>query len=278
VTVAATLWSGAVSFGLVSVPVRMTGATVNRDISFNQLEAATGSRVRMKRVSEASGEELPTDEIVKGYEIAKGRYVVIGAEELDAIRPPSSQTIEITEFVDLTSIDPVYFEHPYYLVPDKQGVKAYRLLVAAMEGLGKAAIGRVVIRNRESLVAIRPVDGALCVEMLRYADEVVPVADLGVPGDEVAVTEKELAMARQLLDALSAPFEPEKYRNDYRDQLLAMIERKAAGEVISAPSAPEPTAKVLDLMAALEQSIAQAKGATDEGKAAKPTRRRPKSA
>jgi DNA end-binding protein Ku len=262
--VPATLWSGAVSFGLVSVPVRMTTATTNRDISFNQLEATTGSRVRMRRVSEATNEELATDQIVKGYEIAKGRYVIVEPAELEAIRPASTSTIEITEFVDLAEIDPVYFEHPYYLVPEPQGAKPYRLLVAAMEGLGKAAVGRVVIRQKENLVAIRVRGGALCVEMLRYADEVVdPAALAGLPGEEVAVTDKELDMARQLLEALSAPFEPAKYRNEYREALLAMIERKAAGEeIVAAPSAPEPAAKVLDLMAALEQSIARAGKAT----------------
>lgn len=252
-----TVWSGSISFGLVSVPIKMNTATVNRDVSFNQIEAGTASRVRTRRVSEATGEEVATDQIVKGYEITKGQYVIIEPAELSAIRPTSTETIEIEEFVDLDAIDPIYFEQPYYLVPDKQGAKAYRLLVAAMEGLRKAALGRVVIRNKESLVAIRVVDGALVVQMMRYADEVIPVSELsGIPGDEIPVSDKELAMARQLVDALSAAFEPQKYHNEYREQVLALIDRKAAGMEIVAPPLASPAAKVLDLMAALEASIA----------------------
>lgn len=256
----ATLWTGAISFGLVTVPVKMTGATINRDISFNQLEASTGSRVRMRRVSEATGEELATDQIVKGYEISKGQYVVIEPSELEAIRPASTDTIEIERFVPLDEIDPIYFEHPYYLVPDKQGTKAYRLLVAAMEGLDKAAIGKVVIRQKESLVAIRVREGVLCVEMLRYADELVDPGALGVPSDG-ELSDKELNMARQLVETMSGEFEPEQWRNDYRQQLLDLIEQKAAGqEIVAQPVAP-PAAKVLDLMAALEASIAKAEQA-----------------
>jgi DNA end-binding protein Ku len=263
-----TVWSGSISFGLVSVPIKMNTATVNRDVSFNQIEAETGARVRTRKVSEATGEEISGDQIVKGYEITKGQYVIIEQAEINAIKPKSTETIEIEEFVDLDAIDPVYFEQPYYLVPDKQGAKAYRLLVAAMEGLRKVALGRVVIRNKESLVAIRVLDGALVVQMMRYADEVIPVSDLsGIPGDNVAVSEKELAMARQLVDALSADFEPEKYHNEYREQVLALIDQKAAGmEIVAAPVAA-PAAKVLDLMAALEASIASA-GAKPDGDAA----------
>ncbi len=263
-----TVWSGSISFGLVSVPIKMNTATVNRDVSFNQIEAGTASRVRMRRVSEATGEEVANDQIVKGYEISKGQYVIIEPAELTAIKPTSTETIEIEEFVDLDAIDPIYFDHPYYLVPDKQGAKAYRLLVAAMDGLRKAALGRVVIRNKESLVAIRVVEGVLVVQMMRYADEVIPVSELsGIPGDEIAVSDKELAMARQLVDALSAEFEPEKYHNEYREQVLALIDQKAAGMEIVAPPQSAPAAKVLDLMAALEASIAGAGARPGPGRA-----------
>jgi DNA end-binding protein Ku len=258
------VWSGSISFGLVSVPVRMTSAARSNDVSFNQLEEGTGARIRYKRVSEQTGEEVPYDRIVKGYELRKGSYVVIEPDELKALAPVATRTIEIEDFVDLADIDPVYFEQPYYVVPEKNAQKPYRLLVEAMTGLGKVAIGRVVIRSKEHLVAIRPVDGVLCVETMRYADEVVPVASLeGVPGEDVEVNRREVEMARQLVEALSGPFEPEKYRDEYREQLLELIDKKAAGEEIVAEPVSEAPAKVLDLMAALEASLARTSGGGD---------------
>ncbi len=255
------VWSGSISFGLVSVPVRMTSAARSNDVSFNQLEEGTGARIRYKRVSEQTGDEVPYDKIVKGYEVRKGSYVVIEPDELKALAPVATRTIEIEDFVDLADIDPVYFEQPYYVVPEKNAQKPYRLLVEAMTGLGKVAIGRVVIRSKEHLVAIRPVDGVLCVETMRYADEVVAIDSLeGVPGEDVEVNRREVEMARQLVEALSGPFEPEKYRDEYRDQLLDLIERKAAGEEIVAEPVSEAPAKVLDLMAALEASLARTSG------------------
>jgi DNA end-binding protein Ku len=210
VGVPSAVWSGSISFGLVSVPVRMTSAARSNDVSFNQLEEGTNARIRYKRVSEQTGEEVPYDRIVKGYELRKGSYVVNESDELKALAPVATRTIEIEDFVDLADIDPVYFEQPYYVVPEKNAQKPYRLLVEAMTGLGKVAIGRVVIRSKEHLVAIRPVDGVLCVETMRYADEVVPVASLeGVPGEDVEVNQREVEMARQLVAALSGPFEPE---------------------------------------------------------------------
>jgi DNA end-binding protein Ku len=258
--VPSTLWTGAISFGLVSVPVKMTSATANRDVSFNQIDSETGSRVRIRRVVEATGEEITPDRIKKGYEISKGQYVIIEPDELEAIRPPSSDAIEITEFVPLDQIDPIYFENTYYLVPDKKGAKAYRLLVEAMSGLGRAALGRVVIRQKENLVAIRVRDGVLCLEMLRYADEVISVADLGVDLGDGEVGDRELEMARQLVDALSAEFDPEEFHNEYREQVLALIEAKASGQELVAEPVTKPQAQVVDLMAALEASIARTSG------------------
>jgi DNA end-binding protein Ku len=252
------VWSGSISFGLVTVPVKLTTATRSRDVSFNQIEEGTGARIRYKRVSEQSGEEVPYDRIVKGYEIRKGNYVIVDADELKSFAPAATHTIEIEDFVDLADIDPVYFEQPYYVIPDKNAAKPYRLLVEAMTGLQKVAVGRIVIRSKEHLVAIRPVDGVLCVETMRYADEVVDIDSLeGVPGDDVTVNERELQMARQLVEALSGSFEPGKYHDEYREQLLDLIERKAAGEDIVAEPAAEAPAKVLDLMAALEASLAK---------------------
>ncbi len=251
-----TIWGGSISFGLVSVPVKLTPATRSRDVSFNQLEAESGARIRYRRVSEQSGEEVPAEQIVKGYEIAKGRYVIVEKDELDAIAPKTTRTIEIEDFVNLDDIDPIYFVSPYYVLPDKDAVKPYRLLLEAMQKLRKVAIGRVVMRGKEHLVAIRPMGDLLCVETMRYADEVIPVAELG-GAPEADLSDKELAMARQLVESLAEDFDAEKYENDYRAQLMDLIERKAAGEaVLTAPETEAPT-KVLDLMAALEASLAR---------------------
>ncbi|MCZ7526377.1 MAG: Ku protein [Acidimicrobiia bacterium] len=267
----ATIWTGTISFGLVTVPVRLTPATRSRDVSFHQLEEGTGARIRYRKVSEATGEEVPNDRIAKGYEISRGNYVLVDPEELQALRPASTRTIEIEDFVDLDEIDPIYFQQPYHVLPDKGAVKPYRLLVEAMQGLRKVAIGRVVIRSKGHLVAIRPRDGLLCIETMRYADEVVDPAELGgVPGEEVELAERELDMARQLVEALSGKFDPDKYRDEYREELLALIERKAAGEEIVAEPVVEAPAKVLDLMSALEASLARAA----DGEQAKPARRR----
>ncbi len=252
------IWTGTVGFGLVQVPVRIVGATKNRDVSFNQLEAETGSRIRLKRVSESTGEEVTPDRIVKGFEISKGRYVVIEPAELEAIAPRSSHTIEIEEFVDLASIDPLFFESSYYLAPDPKALKPYRLLVAAMRDMQKVAIGRVVMRTKERLVAIRPLDDVLVVSTMRYADEVLAADDI-VPPDGAEVNERELAMARQLVESLTVgEFEPDKFKDSYREQVLAMIDKKAAGEEIVAPAAAADASPVLDLVAALEASLARA--------------------
>ncbi len=256
------IWSGSVGFGLVQVPVRLVTATRSRDVSFNQLEAGTGARIRYKKVSDRTGEEVTPDRIQKGYEISKGRYVVVEAEELASLAPKASHTIDIEEFVDLAEIDPVYFEQPYYLVPDEKGKKAYRLLVDAMTELNKVAIGRIVIRAKERLVAIRTLDGLLCVETMRYSDEVVTRE--GLAPEDIDVGEREVAMARQLIESLAVDrFEPEKFRDEYREQVLDLVERKAAGEEIVAQPETEAPAKVLDLVAALEASLEKAAGARD---------------
>jgi DNA end-binding protein Ku len=250
------IWTGSISFGLVTVPVRLVSATRSQDVRFNQLEAETGSRIRYRRVSEQTGEEVPNDQIVKGYELENGHYVVLEPDELAALKPKASRQIEIEDFVDLSEIDPIYFEQPYYLIPDKDAAKAYRLLTQVMEDEGKVAVGRFVLRSKEALVAIRPVDGMLCLETMRYADEVLSV-DREQIDSEAEPSERELDMARQLVSTLAGEFDPEKYRDEYREEVLALIDRKAAGEEIVAPAAPEEPAKVLDLMAALEASLAR---------------------
>jgi DNA end-binding protein Ku len=261
------IWSGALSFGLVNVPVKLYTATRSKDVRFNQLHAKDGARIRQKRVSSATGEEVGLDEIVKGYEIAPDTYVTITPEELDAIAPKASRLIEIEEFVDLDEIDPLYYESSYYLVPDKTGAKAYALLHAAMTSENKVAIGRVVLRSKEYLTAVRPLGETLTMSTMRFADEIVPRSTLeGLPGEDVEAGEKEVKMARQLIESLSAVFEPEKFTDTYREAVLAMIEQKAAGqEIVVEPDAPATT-KTVDLMAALEASLAAAK----KSKSAKP--------
>jgi DNA end-binding protein Ku len=265
------IWTGSISFGLVTVPVRMISATRSQDVRFHQLEEGTGSRIRLRRVSEQTGEEVTNDRIVKGYELEKDKYVIIEAEEIASLKPKATRQIEIEDFVDLADIDPVFFEQPYYLIPDKDNAKAYRLLAEVMEDLGKVAIGRFVLRSKEALVAIRPVDGALVLETMRFADEVLAIdreQPLAEPASEP--TEREKEMARQLVNSLTAEFDPTKYHDEYREELLALIDKKAAGEEIVAATSTEEPAKVLDLMAALEASLARA-GAkqADDGAAPK---------
>jgi DNA end-binding protein Ku len=254
------IWTGAISFGLVQVPIRMVTATRSKDVSFNQLEESTGARIRYRKVSEVSGDEVSADQIVRGYEVSKGKYVRIEDDEIQSLRPKGSRAIEIEEFVDLDEIDPLFFEQPYYLVPDQRGIKAYKLLVDAMTDLNKVAIGRVVMRSKERLVAIRPLDGMLCIETMRYADEVVARDGLLPESEEDAeLTERERLMAQQLVESLASDhFDAAKYHDQFREQLLDLIERKAAGEEIIAEPEVEAPAKVLDLVAALEASLAKA--------------------
>jgi DNA end-binding protein Ku len=251
------LWSGTIGFGLVSVPVNLLTATKNLDVRFHQLEEETGARIRYRRVSEASGEEVPSERIVKGFELTPGQYVVVGETEMQALAPKASRTIDILGFVELDQIDPIYFEQPYYLAPEGSTTKPYQLLVTVMTELRKVAIGRIVLRSKEHLVAIRPVDGVLCLETMRHADEVL--APAGVVGDLEAAepTARELEMAKQLVEALAEEFAPEQYHDEYREQLLELIEAKAAGQEIVARPVAEDQGKVLDLMAALEASLAR---------------------
>jgi DNA end-binding protein Ku len=272
--VPSTIWSGNISFGLVTVPVKVVSAVRSKDVRFNQLEEGTGARIRYRRVSEASGDEVPNERIQKGYEISPGQYVVVDQEELEKLTPKASHTIDIQDFVDLEQIDPIYFEQPYYLVPDRAAERPYRLLIEAMTDLQKVAVGKIVLRAKEHLVAIRPLDGALCIETMRHADEVIPIESIEeIPrDDDIAPSQKELDMARQLIEALSGGFEPEKYTDAYREQLLEIIEKKAAGEEIVAEPLVEEPAKVVDLMAALEASLARAGKGEGGDQAARPSK------
>ncbi len=265
------MWSGAISFGLVNVPVKLYSAVSRKTVRFHQLNGKTGHRIAQKRVDSATNEEVQYEDIVKGYELTKERYVVITPDELEALDPERSRTIDIEDFVDIEDIDPIYYDHPYYLVPDKGAAKAYGLLLQAMQESDKVAVARVVLRSKEQLVAIRPAaGGVLMMETMIFADEVVPTDEIDdLPeAKDLKVSDREVKMAQQLIDSLSSDFQPEKYRDEYREKVLELIERKAAGEEIAVqPEAPEPK-KVPDLMAALEASLAAVKGDSgDDGKA-----------
>jgi DNA end-binding protein Ku len=256
------IWSGAISFGLVNIPVKLFSAVNRKTVRFNQLDGSDNSRVRQKRINENTGEEVPYENLVKGYEIGPDRYVIITPDELDSVQPEKSRSIDIEDFVDLEQIDPMFFDHTYYLAPGTGAEKAYALLLKAMEETGRVAIARVVIRSKENLVAIRPRDGVLVMETMLFSDEVVPPDSLDeVSGDGKSekTSKREVDMARQLIDSLSSDFEPEKYRDEYRDRVLEMIERKAEGEEITIEAPAEEPEAVPDLMAALEQSIASSK-------------------
>jgi DNA end-binding protein Ku len=249
--------------------VKLYSAVSKKSVSFRELRQSDGSRVRHKRVAEADGEEVAYEEIVKGYEIAPEEYVVITRDELEELDPKKTRAIEIQDFVDLDDIDPIYFDHPYYLGPDKGAERAYGLLVKAMEDSHKVAVARFVLRNRESLAALRPMSGVLTMATMRFADEVVQPNEieeaLGEDGEKPQ--KRELEMAKALIDSLTSDFEAGKYKDEYREELLALIERKAKGEsIVSAEAeAPKPT-KAPDLMAALEESLAAVKGSDDDAK------------
>jgi DNA end-binding protein Ku len=257
------IWSGNVSFGLLNVPVKLYSATSKQTVRFKELREGDGSRIRHKRVAEDDGEEVPYEKIVKGYEITPDNFVILSRDDLAEIDPEKTRAIEIQDFVDLDDIDPIYFEQPYYLGPDKGAERAYALLTKAMDEQRKVAIARFVLRNKEHLAAIRPMGSVLTMATMRFHDEVVkPDALEGVFGEsEEKPAERELEMAKQLIDSLSTDFDAERYEDEYRDKLLALIERKAQGEdIVAAPTeAPKPT-KAPDLMAALEESLAAVSG------------------
>ena len=229
------IWSGAISFGLVNVPVKLYSATSPKSVRFNQLSSKTGARIRQKRVDPTTDEEVPYEDIVKGYEITPDRYVVITDEELDALDPKATRTIDIEEFVDQAEIDPIYYDHNYYLAPTAGGAKAYRLLLDAMRESGKVGIGRVVLRSKQQLAALRPTGDALALTTMLWGDEVLSPDRLDEleAVEDAPATDRELKMAEQLIESLSAAFEPSKFHDEYREQVLDLIERKAAGEEIA---------------------------------------------
>ncbi|HEY1833407.1 MAG TPA: Ku protein [Solirubrobacteraceae bacterium] len=262
------IWTGTVSFGMVTVPVKLYSAIDRKAVRFHQLSGKSGVRVSQKRVDSQSGEEVPYDEIVKGYEIAPDRYVLIEPGELEALEPKKTRTIEIEDFVELSQIDPVFYDHPYYLAPGPGGAKPYRLLLQAMRDTGKVAIARVVIRSKEQLVALRPMGEALGMATMIFADEVLPPERLDEVAEaaEVKTTKRELDIAKQLVDSLADDFEPERYRDTYREEVLSLIERKAQGKKIAVqPTAEEVSEPAPDLMSALKASLEAVKARDADG-------------
>jgi DNA end-binding protein Ku len=261
------IWSGAISFGLVNVPVKLYSATSPKTVRFHQLSAKTGTRIRQKRVDPSTGEEVAYEDIVKGYELSPERYVLIDSDELDALDPKATKTIDIEEFVELSEIDPIYYDHSYYLAPAPGGAKAYRLLLEALNESQKIAIGRIVIRSKQQLCALRPIGDALGLSTMLFGDEVLSpdrIDELDALADAEA-TKREVTMAQQLIDSLSAEFDPSKFKDDYRERVLELIEKKAAGEEIAVQPEAEDTGPAPDLMAALEASLAEVRsGSSDE--------------
>jgi DNA end-binding protein Ku len=255
------IWSGAISFGLVNIPVKLYSAVSKKTVRFNQLDGKDGTRIQQKRVNPKTGDEVPYERIVKGYEISPDRYVVIKPEELESVEPRKTHMIEIEDFVEIEQIDPIFYDHPYYLAPGKGATKAYALLLKAMEDSGKVGIARVVIRSKEQLVALRAQDGVLHMETMLFGDEVISPDSLDEIPDaaELEASAREVKMAGELIESLSAEFDPSKYRDSYREQVLNLIERKAEGEEIAVQPDEEERPEVPDLMAALEASIAGAK-------------------
>jgi DNA end-binding protein Ku len=269
---ARSIWSGSISFGLLNVPVKLYSAVARRSISLREIRDSDSARIKHRRFAEGTDEEVPYENIIKAYEITPGQYVPLTKDEMAALAPERSRAIDVEDFVDIEEIDPMFFDSPYYLGPADGAEKAYSLLAAALESSGKAAIARFVFRNKEHLATIRAGDGVLTLTTMRFADEVVPPSELddALPESKAKVAKKEQEMAEQLIDSLSTEFDPESYRDEYREQLLGLIERKAEGkEIVAAESEAPKATKAPDLMAALEQSIAAVKD-QKSGKAAGP--------
>jgi DNA end-binding protein Ku len=271
------IWTGAISFGLVNVPVKLYSATSPKTVRFHQLSSKTGVRVKQKRVDPSTGDEVAFEDIVKGYELSPDHYVLIDPEELDALDPKATKTIDIEEFVDIAGIDPIYYDHSYYLAPTAGGAKPYRLLLDAMREAGKVAIGRVVLRSKQQLCALRPTEDVMTMSTMLFGDEVLAPDRLDELDavSEAEASDRELKMAEQLIASLSAEFDPTRFKDEYRERVIDLIERKAAGEEIAVqPQAEEPAAAP-DLMAALEASLAAMKDEPEKPAPAKPRKRSP---
>jgi DNA end-binding protein Ku len=277
------IWSGAIAFGLVTVPVKLYSAVSRKSVRFHQLNGRTGVRIQQKRVDPTTGDEVPYEDIVKGFELTPDRYVVIEPDELEALDPKKTRAIEIEDFVALEEIDPIYYDHPYYLAPGAGGAKPYKLLLDAMRETNRVAIATVVIRSKQQLVAVRPMsESVLGMATMVFPDGIVDPSSIEEleAVEEVQINARELEIAQQLIDSLAGPFDPDSYRDTYRDEVLALVERKAQGEQIAVqPSAEVDEEPVPDLMSALKASLDAVRSRDDDGGdgdgAKKPTAKKP---
>ena len=257
------IWSGSISFGLVNIPVKLFSAVSHKEVRFHMLHDADGARINLKRFCSAESVEVPYEHVVKGFEISRGRYVMVTADELEAADPKGAHTIEIQDFVDIGEIDPVFYDQTYHLAPDRGAAKAYGLLFDAMTRSGRVGIARVVLRTEQALCCVRPMRGALALSTMNYADEIVSSEELGLP-QRAAPAPRELEMAERLVESLSTTFDPSRYHDEHREKVLALIEKKAAGEEIVAPPSEAP-AKVVNLADALAASLAAARRSAGPG-------------
>jgi len=271
------IWTGTINFGLVTIPVKLFTAVRENELHFNQLHSKDKGRIRYQRVCETCGKEVPWEDIAKGYEYEKGDYVILSDEDLKQANVEATQSIDIAQFVDLTEIDPKFFEKPYYLEPEKKGRHAYALLRDALAKSGKVGIARVVIRSREHLAALKPNGTALLLEIMHFADELVDVDDLNIPDKTEAPIPNEMKAAQMLIGSMTSPFKPAEYRDKYREDVLEMIEARAkgkpakkAGKKVAAPS------NVVNLMDVLQRSLSERKGARPAKAATKPAPRKVK--
>jgi DNA end-binding protein Ku len=256
-----TIWKGSISFGLVNIPIGLYPATRTERVSFRQLRESDLSPIRYKRVAEEDNEEVPWEHIVKGYEYEKGQFVVITDADFEKAMPEATQSIDITEFVELAEIDPMYFDTPYYLEPQKGGKKAYALLRETLKETGKVGIARVVLKTRQHLAAVKPKENALVLELMHFPDELLEPAGLDLPRDE-KLGKKEMDMAKSLVETMSGHWDPSEYKDTYREKLLKLIEEKAArgGKELPGPKAKaKPATNVVDLVAVLQKSLAETK-------------------
>jgi DNA end-binding protein Ku len=271
------MWSGSISFGLVNLGVKAFTAVRDHEVRFHQLDKDSGARIRYEKVSEKTHEAVEADDIEMGYELDNGRYVTFSKDELEELRPRSTRTVDVTDFVPLDQIDPIYYERTYWLAPDGDAAaRAYRLLLVAMEDADRVGIGTVVMRNKQYLTAIRPLDGVLAMSTMRFADEVVARSDIdALPSRRTKPDAKELKLATQIIDALASDWKPERYQDTYTEELRGLIRRKAKGESVAVEAEPAAPSKVVDLMAALRASVDDATKAKKGGRTTARAKRRP---
>lgn len=262
------IWSGSVNFGLVTIPVKLMTAVRGNDLSFNQLHDKDEGRIKYARTCAECGEEVPWEHIVKGYEVEKGQYVIITDDDLKSVAVEATQSVDILEFVDISEINPMYFDKPYYLEPDKKGRHAYALLRDALEQSGKVGVAKVVLRQREHLAALKPNGDALVLELMHWADEMVEESSLDLPDRVEKPRENEMKAAMMLIDAMAGTFDPEQFKDTYKEQVLAMIEARAAGKAAPKSTAkPRPATNVVNILDVLERSLGEAKGKDSTSKA-----------